>query len=509
MSEPHDPFPPAPSAQEPLTRRAAREGQKRSSSGSPAAQGPGKGGLAAVFAKHPTAWLASAIAVVFALLATGSVFAGVAVGSTGAEAPEPIATTDAPRPVPTAASAATALRTCSVTPQASAAQLGSLNASVINTATGEVLLDRAADAAVAPASVMKVLTAATALAILGPDYRFTTTVYAGSTPGSVVLQGGGDATLSRLPAGQESVYQGAPKLDDLAAQVKSKWESIHPGEEITSVVLDATMWTPADNWDPSWPATGRTQGYQPLITALMVDGDRADPGAQDSPRSTDPVAAAGTAFLEALELPPDTPVSTGSAITSNPQLGQVVSQPISTLLGQMLPNSDNTLAEMMARVSSKNGGQDGSSGSLSTVYKSKMTELGLAATTLVIKDGSGESNLNQVPASLVAKLMTIINANPEGKHFEIIYGNLPVSGKTGTLAGRFTGANAVAKGAINAKTGSIATTNALAGIVHAQDGAALSFAFFAQGKLNASQARTALDTLATATFSCGNNLSNN
>jgi D-alanyl-D-alanine carboxypeptidase/D-alanyl-D-alanine-endopeptidase (penicillin-binding protein 4) len=451
----------------------------------------------------------SAIAVAFALLATGSVFAGVAVGSADAARPAPVATTDPPRPVPSAASTAAALRTCSINGAASVPQLGSLNASVINTTTGEVLFDRAGDAGVATASVMKVLTATTALGILGPDYRFTTTVYAGSTPGSVVLVGGGDATLSRLPTGQESVYRGAPKLADLAAQVKTQWEAAYPEQEITSVVLDATMWNPADNWDPSWPASERTQGYQPLITALMVDGDRANPAAQDSPRSTDPVMAAGQAFVAALDLPSDTPISTGSAITSNPQLGQVQSQPVSTLIGQMLPNSDNTLAEMMARVSSKAGGRDGSSASLTGVYQSKLTELGLTATSLVIKDGSGESNLNQVPASFVARLMTVINANPAGKNLEIIYGNLPVSGASGTLASRFTGANTVAKGAINAKTGWIATTQALAGIVHAQDGTALSFAFFAGGKLNVSQARTALDTLATATFLCGNNLSNN
>ena len=467
--------------------------------------------MGAVFAKHPTAWLVSAAAVAFVLLGTGSVFAGVAVGSTpeAVSTPKPVQTTEAPRPVPSTPPPAAALRTCSVSSRASVPQLGSLNASVINTATGEVLFDRAADAGVATASVMKLLTATTALSVLGPDYRFATTVYAGSTPGSIVLVGGGDPTLSQLPAGQESVYRGAPKLADLAAQVKSKWAETNPDQEITSVVLDATMWNPADNWDPSWPATERTQGYQPLITALMVDGDRANPKSQDSPRSTDPVTAAGKAFLAALGLPSDTPLSTGSAITSNAQLGQVQSQPISTLIGQMLPNSDNTLAEMMARVSSKVGGRDGSSGSLTAVYQSALTGLGLQAGSLVIKDGSGESDKNQVPASLVAKLMVLINANAGGKNLDIIYGNLPVSGRSGTLAGRFTGANAVAKGAINAKTGWIATTQALAGIIHAQDGTALSFAFFAGGKLNVSQARTALDTLATGVFLCGNNLSNN
>ncbi len=503
-----DPFdfgqaqPPAePSGEQPLSRRAARgagPGRK------PNPAETDRKGLFASFAAHPRAWLFSTIGVVFLLLATGSVFAGMAVGGARANAVATVVpTTPAARATPSGGSTATPLRTCSVASQAASAALGTFSGTVINTATGETLFDRNGGTGVATASVMKLLTSATALTDLGPDYTFKTTVYASTTPGTIVLQGGGDPTLSALPDGQQSVYQNAPKLADLAAQVKSAMN----GQAITSVVLDASMWNPADNWDPSWPVTERTQGYQPLITALMVDGDRADPQAQNSPRSTDPVANAGAAFIAALGLPADTPVSDGTVISGSQQLGQVQSQPISTLIGQMLPVSDNTLAEMMARVSSKVSGRDGSSGSLTATYTSALAGYGLDTTGLVIKDGSGESNLDSVPPSLVAKLMVQVLAG--GKNLDTIYNALPVAGKTGTLATRFTGPNAIARGAVNAKTGSIATAYALAGIVHAADGTALSFAFFAEGKLSATSAMNALDTLTTAVFSCGNNLSNN
>lgn len=518
MSDPRDPLHPEPSPDgvesgAPLTRRAAREaaaaGQAMQRQAEAAAEpGAERTGFAAILAKHPRAWLFATIAVVFVLLGTGSVFAGVAFGSTPAKTVvAPTASVPPPRPTPTPVSTATPLRTCSIAAAASDSHLGSFSGTVINTATGEVLFDRAGGTGVATASVMKVLTAATALSVLGADYRFSTTVYAGSAPGSIVLVGGGDPTLSVLPAGQESVYRGAPKLDDLATQVKAKWEQLHGSDPIASVILDATMWDPNDAWDPSWPVTERTQGYQPLITALMVDGDRADPKAQTSVRSTDPVGRAGTAFIQALGLPSDTPVSTGAAITSNPQLGQVQSQPISTLIGQMLPVSDNTLAEMMDRVASKIGGRDGSSGSLTPIVQRAITGYGLDASGLVIKDGSGESNLDAVPPALVAKLMSLVLAGDKG--LDLIYNALPIAGKTGTLATRFNGANALARGAVNAKTGSIATAHALAGIVHAKDGSTLSFAFFAEGKLSASAAMSALDTVTTGVFNCGNNLSNN
>lgn len=491
--------------EQPLSRREAKNAESGRAPKLAAGERPG---IFATLAQHPRAVLFTSLAVVFVLLGTGAVFAGVAFGSTGpAPAVVAVATTPPPRPTPTPATTATALRTCSISGQAGSASLGSFSGTVINTVTGDVLWDRGGTAGVATASVMKVLTSATALSVLTADYRFSTTVYAGATEGSVVLVGGGDPTLSALPAGQESVYKGAPKMDDLAAQVKAAWQKLNPAKPITSVVLDANLWNPGDSWDPSWPATERTQGYQPLITALMVDGDRANPQSQNSPRSTDPVGRAGAAFISSLGLPVSTPVSSGSVLSGSAQLGQVQSQPISTLIGQMLPVSDNTLAEMMDRLSSKVSGHDASSGSLTATVSRALTGYGLDTTGLIIKDGSGESNLDAVPPKLVAKLMVQVLAG--AKSLDVIYGALPIAGKTGTLAGRFSGPNAVARGAVNAKTGSIATAYALAGIVHAADGTALSFAFFAEGKLSASPTMSALDTVTTGVFNCGNNLSNN
>jgi D-alanyl-D-alanine carboxypeptidase/D-alanyl-D-alanine-endopeptidase (penicillin-binding protein 4) len=462
------------------------------------------GGVAALIAKHPKAWLFSALGVVFLMFGTGAVFAGSALGPTSAAAvsstPSPTPTMDPPRPVPAEAATATRLRTCSIAGPAADPRLGNFAASVVNATTGEVLFDRAAGTPAPTASVMKTLIAATALKILGPDYQLSTKVYAGSSPGTVVLVGGGDPTLS---AGGGTVYDGAPQLSDLAKQViTARGDAAEP---ITEIILDATLWNSSDAWDPSWPVSERTQGYQPLIVPLMVDGDRQNPARQDSPRSTDPVNAAGKAFAAALGVP-DVKPSLGAAITTNKLLGEVKSQPVKTLIAQMLPVSDNTLAEMLARVSSKVGGKDGSAASLTGVVTSALTGYGIVAPGLVIKDGSGESKNDGVPPLVVAQLMTKVLAG--ANTLDVIYKALPVSGKTGTLAGRFTGPNAVARGAVNAKTGSIANVYTLGGIVHAADGTPLAFAFYALGKTSDS-ARAALDSVATGVFTCGDNLSNN
>ncbi|GAA4676969.1 D-alanyl-D-alanine carboxypeptidase/D-alanyl-D-alanine-endopeptidase [Frondihabitans cladoniiphilus] len=411
------------------------------------------------------------------------------------------------RPVPSSIPAAAPLRTCSVNAAASAAALGSFEGTVVNATTGETLFDRNGSTPARTGSVMKTLTSAVALSVLGPNYTFATTVTGDPTSGSITLVGGGDATLSALPAGQESVYKGAPKLSDLAAQVKAKLGDT----SLTTIALDSSMWNNADSYDPSWPVTERTIGYQPLIVPLMVDGDRANPTQQTSPRSTDPVGRAGDAFRSALVAAGVTGASTANITratsTSTTVLATVQSQPLATLIAQMIPVSDNTLAEMLARVSSKVSGADGSAASLTGVYQAALSKsYGLDPSSIKIIDGSGESLNDGVPSAFEAQLMIKV-LNKVGS-LVILYDALPVSGQSGTLASRFTGANAVARGHVHAKTGWIASAYTLGGIIDAADGTKLAFAFYAIGRVSSS-AMPALDTLTTAAYSCGANLSNN
>jgi D-alanyl-D-alanine carboxypeptidase/D-alanyl-D-alanine-endopeptidase (penicillin-binding protein 4) len=92
---------------------------------------------------------------------------------------------------------------------------------------------------------------------------------------------------------------------------------------------------------------------------------------------------------------------------------------------------------------------------------------------------------------------------------DVVAQGLPVAGQSGTLASRFTGDNAVARGQVTAKTGWIDTAYTLAGYLTAADGTPLAFTFYAIGEGIGSDARAALDTLTTAVFTCGDNLSNN
>ncbi len=455
-------------------------------------------------AKHPRIYLASALGVAFLLLGTAAVFAGVAAGSnSSAAAPVPTASEAPPRPQPSAFPSASRLRTCSVNLYATDARLTTFSGYVVNAATGETLFDRNGTVPQRTGSVLKVITAAAALNVLGPSATLTTQVIDGTTPGTIVLKGGGDPTL----ATGGSVYGGAPQMSALASAAMAQYETLHPNEPVTTIVLDSTMWDPADDWDSTWNRREQSDGYQAQVTALMINGGRNDPTSVVSSRTTDPIGDAGRAFANEAGLDLDEITFSRGSAASSTVLASVQSQPVSTLIGQMLMSSDNVLAENLARVVSKTMGFNGSSSSLAQAIPGALVEYGLATQTLTIRDGSGLSDANAVSPQFMTSLFNKIRANE--KNLGIIYTSLPVSGQSGTLASRFTGDNAVARGAVVAKTGWLDSEYSLSGIVNASDGTPLSFAFYSIADGISASAKDAQDTLATALFNCGDNLSNN
>jgi serine-type D-Ala-D-Ala carboxypeptidase/endopeptidase (penicillin-binding protein 4) len=457
--------------------------------------------------KRRGAWLAGTLGVVFLLLGTGAFLAGAAVGNS-ADGVGPNATNSAKpgRSVPEQVPVATHLRTCSIAKLAANSELASFHGSVQNASTGEVLFDRKGDKSATPAGLVQLLTASAALTILGADYRLSTRVYDGGTPGTIVLVGGGDPTLSRLHAGDESVYTGAPKLDELATEVTTNYNLQHPGVPITNIVLDASMWSEADNWDSTWSRSQQTGGFLSEITALQVDGDRSNPHAQVSARGTDPVLHAGQLFESAMGLSGLT-FTRGTAITSKPLLGHVESQPLSTLIKQMLLTGDETLAETMARDVSSKMGFGGGAASLKQAIPSALAIYEVDTSAISIRDGSGLSTKNNVPPAFMANFLTKVVAG--SNDLKYVYNGLSVAGKSGSLAVRFLGTSAVARGQVKGKASGLTIQQSIAGIVTASDGSQLTFAFYAIRNGMSQAAKPALDALVAGVYKCGSNIANN
>lgn len=443
------------------------------------------------------------LGVVGALVTTLSFGGGFILSPNGSPVPEETA---AAREVPESPALAFPVRTCSIMGQATNPDLGTVSVYIRDTATDMERLSIPSDATVAMGSVMKVLTAATALTVLGPDGRLTTRVVEGSTPGSVVLIGGGDPTLT---VGAGTVYDGAPSIEDLATQTMEKYYARDPeADPITSLVVDVSLFPVDDAWTDSWKKSDRADGYMPLIVPLMVDGDRSNPKKQTSSRSKDPVGNAVEAFIAALKRAGngdgDIAVTYGSAPGNATPLAAVSSQPISTLVEQMLPESDNTLAEFLIRASSVKLGLGGTAASIQQTMVNSMGKLGVEFNDGVFLDGSGSSSQDRLNPITVATLMDKVFT--DGGALTTIAESLPVAGESGTLDARFTDANEIARGHVFGKTGQIDGVSALAGRVLSADGADLIVVVVARGDVT-KKTRAAIDALFTAVYTCGNNLS--
>ena len=105
----------------------------------------------------------------------------------------------------------------------------------------------------------------------------------------------------------------------------------------------------------------------------------------------------------------------------------------------------------------------------------------------------------------MAELMRLVNS--EFADFGQIKRSLSIAGESGTLGSRFKGEIADAAGDIFAKNGYIIGVHTLNGIINAKDGTVLTFAIYALGDTG-TDVRTAIDTLATAFYRCGDDLSN-
>ena len=435
--------------------------------------------------------------------ATGLILLALIIGGFTLAAPKSSGPTNTPTNTPTDTPTVTPTtdgRDCSIAELALDDRLVGLHAQVMNPATNEVLFDVQGDVPAQTASVMKLLTATAALQVLGPNFRVQTKVYADlDNPGHIVIVGAGDPTLSRVRAGVQSVYKDAPKLADLAVQIND-WARSTP---ITNITLDSTYFE-AEYWDTDNPDSERTIGYQSIVTALQVDGDRANPTAQTSPRSLDPVNAAGVALKKAIgPLAASATLTQGQAGENLLEIASVRSQPISKWIEHMLRVSDNTEAEFLARLVTKQLGYDGSRDWVEDSLKEALTRAGLDTQDLQLRDGSGSNEWNRVPATFInALLKKVLN---EDGDLGIIKRALPIAAETGSLASRFKGDNIDAAGKIFAKTGWTKSEYSLAGIIKAKDGTDLVFSIAAIGNVNAT-AKDAIDNLATGIYRCGNTL---
>lgn len=404
-------------------------------------------------------------------------------------------------PLPTSAPAPTAAGLSKVLDPMADAMAGEFTGTVLDADSGKVLWGRNATDALAPGSTGKLLTTAAALLTLNPTGTLTTRVVVGTVPGTVVLVGGGDPTLTALPEGRTGVYPDPARLTTLAARVKAAM----PGG-ITKVLIDTSRYTGptmASGWDPADIAAGN---FTP-IGPLMLDGGRMDPGARDGARVEDPAEVAGQAFAKLLGVDPGT-VNKVKTPTDAKQLAAVSSAPISDLVENLLQISDNVSAEVLARETAiARGGDPSFTGAVKETLAA-LSAAGLDTTGAVMSDASGLSTDDRIPARLLGAILSAAAAPAQGpddtQFLRPIIAGLPVAGGDGTLDDRFTpdAGSSAGRGVVRAKTGTLTDVSSLAGVVTDADGRLLVFATMSTGVLP-SKARPRLDDIAAKLSGCG------
>jgi D-alanyl-D-alanine carboxypeptidase/D-alanyl-D-alanine-endopeptidase (penicillin-binding protein 4) len=450
--------------------------------------------------------------------ALGLALASLAVGSAAAASPSAVTATTspaAPPAVPTTVLPPTDVTAASPAPSADPTLAAALTAamrsralgtdltvSVVDVASGAVLVARGDTRPQQPASSLKVLTAVTVLHEYGDDARLSTSVVTGATPTEIVLVGGGDSTLTRVPARAADLPAGqAARPASMTALVAATAKALTAqGRTSVTLTYDDTLFT-GPRTAEGWPASYVASGVVSPVSALSVDGGRTS--ATSRSRSSDPAFAAASYFASRLTAAgvavKGRPVR-GSAPASATAVAAVQSPTMADLVERLLTQSDDDLAEALAHLA---GGKAGGSASFVggvEATKSVLTALGVPVAGVRLADGSGLSGVDHVPAITMVRTLAVAatdapsSSEGAGRLWPTTSG-LPVAGVTGTLTDRFaTVGTSAGRGVVRAKTGTLTGVNSLSGLVRDAQGRLLAFSFIADGSPGpVLDARAALD----------------
>jgi D-alanyl-D-alanine carboxypeptidase/D-alanyl-D-alanine-endopeptidase (penicillin-binding protein 4) len=355
---------------------------------------------------------------------------------------------------------------------------------VIDAATGAVISKQAPGRQMRAASNMKLVTATTALATMGPHRRFQIRVLAGSQTNDIVLQGGGDPLLSR------------GDLDRLAARTA---RHLHKGARVVVHVDDGLFPKPtrAHGWVDEY--LGNSVG---MVQALAIQGDR----------SMHPSRNAAEAFAVRLR-------ALGIKATVGPNkdaapdavvLASFRGHSVAAAIAMMLRNSDSSIAEVLFRQVAITAGRPANWEGSRRAAMEALRGLGLNPAALVLVDGSGLSRDDRLTPSFLTRLLALVRVKERQRFAAIFAPNaLPTAGRTGTLArsyGRYsTSPSNCAVGDVRAKTGTIRGTIALSGVAHTRSGQLRIFSIIVNdrpGGYSALSTRRAVDGLVATITGC-------
>ena len=357
------------------------------------------------------------------------------------------------------------------------------------------LISHRADAGMIPASNQKLLTAAAAIEVLGPDTTFTTRAMAAGAPaggvieGDLFLVGGGDPVLATEPyaalsSEQQTAHTSFESLADaiVGAGVRS----------VTGGVIGVETRFDATRYNGGWPERFITQNQTGPLSALSVDDGFAEyptPEQVGDPPpvfsnswsglavpSPDPARTAANRLIGLLELR-GVDVAGGPGTGAAPEgvvdVASIESAPVSELVAQMLTFSDDQTAELLLKSVGVRAGTGASTAGGSEAMVTALEAQGVNLAGSEVVDASGLAGGNRVTCELVAGILRV---NPLDSP---LAQGLAVAGEPGTLQDAFLGSGL--EGRLRGKTGSLNEVRALSGFVEVAEGDDLTFSFIVNG----------------------------
>ena len=329
----------------------------------------------------------------------------------------------------------------------------SIGIKVVAVETEEVIYEKNSHKLHHPASTTKLFTAATALAKLGSDYQFETTLYAdtivkGAVIGNIYLKGRADPVLRP---------QDLVKLTDALLQMGVK--SIQDHIVVDDTYLDAIWEGPGWMWDdrPLW------------ISALSIR--EVEPDANKMSRALACGHLLKTALMEkGVHVMGD--VVQGTVPPDAHRVGKHLSPPLADILKLMNKPSDNWTAELLFKtIGAEVISEPGTWKKGRNVVGGFLAEIMDEPPIHRFVDGSGLSRYNLLNAELLTKLLVYMYHN-----FEVMpefLASLPIAGVDGTLKNRMQGMSA--EKVLRAKTGTLSGVSALAGYTVTADDEVFAF----------------------------------
>lgn len=342
-----------------------------------------------------------------------------------------------------------------------------------------------------PASTTKLLTAVAALDLLPSQSRFTTSVVDGGDD-RVVLVGGGDPYLTVQRDDDSSVVERA-ELVTLADRTADSLQ--RAGRDSVTVTFDDGLFT-GPSASPEWESDYVSGQVVTPISALWVDQ-----GISQGVRSGTPAEAAAERFADLLRSR-DIDVADGvdrvEAPAGAPTLGAVRSATVAQIVETLIARSDNEAAEVMLRHAAIAAGNPATFDGGTEAVAASLSGLGVDTQGLQLFDGSGLSRRNQVsPLTLVGAVRIAVSTPGLAAAVD----NLPLSGISGTLSGRF---DEDAAGLVRAKTGTLTGVHSLAGYALDADGRPVVFAIMTDraDRDDFAATRDAVEDVAAAISAC-------